>query len=222
MAFTVDIYQIAKACAALPEYGVWSVRAELVGGKVPAAGARVTVTLGDLVLSGTVRVSEVYVGLAEAFIVGGADGWGKQVKRRWYRADNGVRLATVAGDLALDAGETLAPLGALDTAKLGYAWIRPEGPASTALNELGRPWFVDLDGRTVIGDRPRVTRSGLKIGAEPYIPSLRKATLTSPDDKLAAFVPGSVITSEGIPTLTIRATEIKISDRKACAEVELQ
>jgi hypothetical protein len=219
MAFTVAGFDIQRARAVLPEQRIWSVRAELVGEKAPAAGARVSVVLGDLALSGTVRVAEVHVGRAEVLVVGGADRWGSTVQRRAYRADNGVRLALVAGDLARDAGEVMGPLTGLESAVLGYAWVRPAGVAAIALEELERPWYLDLDGTTRIGARPAVVRSGLRLGVESYRPSLRRAELTSPEDALAAFVPGSVISGEGIPTLTISSTAIRVQDHKAVAEV---
>ncbi|KYF64530.1 hypothetical protein [Sorangium cellulosum] len=220
MAFLVAGIDLQRAIAVLPDAGIWSVRADLVGGKAPPERARVQVVLGDLVLSGTVRHADVFAQRAEVFVVGGADGWGATVSRRPYRADNGVRLDRVAGDLARDAGEALAPLGALAAAVVGYAWVRPEGPAIHALNELGHPWYVDVDGSTHIGARPTVARSGLRLGVD-YRPSLRRAVITSPEDAFAALVPGSVISGDGFPSLTIRATTIRVTDRTALAEVDV-
>jgi hypothetical protein len=219
MAFLVGGIELQRATAVLPDAGIWSVRADLVGGKAPAPRARVTVELGDLVLTGTVRFAEVFAGRAEVLVVAGADHWGETVKRRPYRADNGVRLALVAGDLARDAGETLGPLGELASAVLGYAWVRPEGPAIHALNELGH-WYMDIDGSTRLGVRPTVTRAGLRLGVD-YRPSLRRAVITSPDDAFASLIPGSVISGDGFPTLTIQSTTIRVTDRTAYAEVDV-
>lgn len=216
MGFTVDSIEISRALAAFPNRGVWSVRAELVGGKAPAKGTLVTTQLGDLAMVGTVRIAEVYVDRAEVLIVGGRDGWTKTVQRRQYRADNGVRLSLVAGDLAKDAGEVLGPL---EEAVLGYGWVRPEGPAGTALEELGRHWYVDFAGMTRIGARPAASRTGLKIGVRNYRPAVGTAELTSPDDILSAFAPGTTISGEGIPQRTIYSSEIRISERSAVAFV---
>lgn len=218
MTFLVGGYELRSCTAVLPDRGVWSARADLVGGKAPPVGVRVVVNLGNLTLTGTVRLAEVYAQRAEVFVVGGADGWGKTVQARRYRADNGVQLSKVLGDLARDAGETLGPLGALAGAVLGYAWIRPEGPAIHALEELGRPWYVGLDGATNLGTWPAVTRAGLRLGVE-YRPSLRRAEITSPDDAFASLVPGSVVSGEGFPELAIRSTTIRVTDRRAFAEV---
>jgi hypothetical protein len=220
MAYTIDNIEISKARAALTEYGVWSVRADLVGGKAPARGARVVVGLGDLQLSGTVRLADVYVERAEVLVVAGADGWSKNVKQRPYRSDNGVRLSLVAGDLARDVGETLGPLGSLETQVLGYGWVRPAGLASTALSELWKPWYVDIDGTTRLGERQRVQRSGLRLGVLGYTPSLRRVELTTPDDRFSSFVPGSVISGEGIPQLRVRAVSVHVQDQSAWVEVE--
>ncbi|XXX73876.1 hypothetical protein WMF30_40140 [Sorangium sp. So ce134] len=220
MAFLAAGIEFQRAEALLPDLGIWSVRADLVGGKAPPERARVNVEIGDLVLSGTVRHAEVFAGRADVFIVGGADRWGETVKRRSYRADNGVQLDRVAGDLARDAGETLAPLGALASAVVGYAWVRPEGPAIHALNELGRPWYVDLDGSTHIGARPTETRFGLRLSVD-YRPSLRRAVITSPEDAFASLTPGLVISGDGFPTLAIRSTTIRVTDRTAFAEVNV-
>jgi hypothetical protein len=220
MPFLVGGYELRSCTAVLPDQGVWSARADLVGGKAPPEGARVSVNLGDLTLTGTVRHAAVFAERAEVFIVGGADGWSAPVKRRAYRADNGVRLSKVAADLAADAGETLGPLGALAGAVLGYAWVRPEGLASDALNELGHPWYMGLDGATNLGTWPAETRTGLRLGVE-YRPSLRRAEITSPEDAFSALVPGSVISGDGFPTLTIRSTTISVTDRRAFAEVDV-
>jgi hypothetical protein len=218
MPFLVGNVEIQRATSVLPEAGIWSVRADLVGGKAPEERARVTVQLGDLTLSGTVRIARVFAGRASALVVAGADGWSGSVQERRYRADNGVRLDRVAGDLARDAGETLGPLGALSTAVLGYAWVRPEGPASHALNELGLPWYLDLDGSTCLGARPAVARAGLRLGVD-FQPVLRRALITSPTDAFSTLTPGSVISGDGFPTLAIRSTTIQITDRTAFAEV---
>ncbi|XXY23364.1 hypothetical protein WME88_27510 [Sorangium sp. So ce216] len=220
MAYLVAGIELQRAEALLPDKGAWSVRADLVGGKAPPERARINVEIGNLVLSGTVRHAEVFAGRAEVFIVGGADRWGVTVPRRPYRADNGVRLDRVAGDLARDAGETLAPLGALAAAIVGYAWVRPEGPAIHALNELGRPWYLDLDGSTRLGARPTKARTGLRLSVD-YSPSLRRAVITSPEDAFASLVPGSIISGDGFPTLTIRSTMVRVTDRSASAEVDV-
>jgi hypothetical protein len=220
MPFLVGGYELRSCTAVLPDQGVWSARADLVGGKAPPVGARASVNLGDLTLTGTIRIAEVVAGRAEVFVVGGSDGWGKTVKRRVYRADNGVKLAKVAQDLASDAGETLGLLGALAGAVLGYAWVRPEGLASFALNELGQPWYVGLDGVTNLGTWPAVARAGLRLSVE-YRPSLRRAEIKSPDDAFASLVPGSVISGDGFPELAIRSTTIRVTDRRVLAEVDV-
>lgn len=220
MAYLVGGIDIQRATAVLPAAGIWSVRADLVGGQAPTTGARVTVEFGDLTLTGTVVLAEVFALRAEVLVVGGAGRWGMRVQRRAYRADNGVRLARVVGDLARDAGETMAPLGALAELIVGYAWVRPEGPAVQSLNELGYPWHMGLDGTTRLGAWPTVARSGLRLGVD-YRPSLRRAVITSPEDAFASLVPGSVISADGFPTLTVRSTTIRVTDRTAHAEVDV-
>jgi hypothetical protein len=221
MAFTVADFEVRYAKALIPEFGVWSVFARLVGDKAPPQGERAAIQLGNLALSGTVRLSEVYVGRAEVLVVAGGDGWGRSVQMRPYRADNGVRLATVAGDLARDAGEVLGPLGELQEAKLGYAWIRPEGLASHALDELGYPWWLALDGTTRLGERPLEVIEGAALGVVSYQPSLRVATLTSPTDELSLFLPGTILLGEGIPQLPIRGTTVTVTSRSAAVEVQI-
>lgn len=190
----------------------------LSGGQLPGAGA-VTVTLGDLELTGTVQVREVVAGRAEVHVVGGSGGWSLDVERRPYRSDGGVLLRDVARDLAAEVGEQLEVEAAALGDVLGYAWTRPAGSAAVALSELGRPWWVDPAGVTHVGARTAVQRSARLVLAEPYVPSARWATIVSPDDAFAAVQPGSVVTVDGV-TLTIDACTIYVDERGARAVVQ--
>src|SRR5689334_17242823 len=99
---------VQRARVYLPGYGIWSTRVTLAGALALAVGQRVTLVIGDLTLSGTVRRGGSYTSESSYLIAGGADGWLKILKPRTYRGDNGVRVANVTADLAVDTGEVIA------------------------------------------------------------------------------------------------------------------
>jgi hypothetical protein len=217
--FTAGPHEITHMTATFPGVGVWSAFAVLAGGLALPLG-RVSVLLGDLELSGTVRRSDAYGGRAEALIIGGADGWAKIIgtAKRPYRADNGVRLRQVAEDLGLDAGEAVEVLADADRS-LGYAWTRPAGAASSAADDLGVPWWVGVDGNTRFGARPAVELKNLKVGVRSFSDAARSALLSLASDELRAVVPGTWVSGDALPRRRVRASVLMIDRQTITAEI---
>ncbi len=206
--------------ATLPELRNWSVLAELVGASAPEQDARVDVTVGDLVLSGTVVGAGVHAGHASAFVVGGANGWGTtHVERRPYASASGVRLAEVAEHRAELAGERVVLEEDVPERTLGPSWTRPAGLAIDALDDLGVPWWMAPDGVTHLGTRPAVARAA-RFGLEDYSHATGRAVLVSPDDAAAAAQPGSALDVDGVH-IEVRACTIRATSGRLAIEVQL-
>lgn len=114
--------------------------------------ADATLTIGALSLKGKAFRMASFAGSRSVRFVGGAAGWRKTIKARGYSHAAGVKLSTVLGDAARDAGETLT----LDADRVvGTAWIRDEDVAEKTLHLLvPRRWWVNPAGVTVVGPRP--------------------------------------------------------------------
>jgi hypothetical protein len=167
----------------VPAWGAWWVDADLV--EPQALAGRVTVTLADLTLSGTIVSGGVAEGRASYRIVAGAGGWGRTLGAKAYTSDALVKISTVIGDAAREAGETL---GALPTTRMGPHYARTAGIASATLNSLApRAWYVDFAGVTQLGARAATayTGDGTRTKIDPAGRIVEVATET-----LAALVPG--------------------------------
>jgi hypothetical protein len=220
MAFTLGNEQLSRAYVQLPQYGVWNAQVKLAKKKELQVGSAVALQVGDLTLQGTVRSGGTFFEVSEYLIVGGADGWSKPVKRRAYRADNGVRMSTVANDLAVDAGEKIM-LEPGTERTLGYAWSRPEGIASLALGDLQRAWWVDAAGVTHLGPRPAsVVPSRVKVAVSSFDPTFPRLFLGIPDDTVSPFQPGVTLSGQGLPSpFKVSSVEIRVNDRRVSLEL---
>lgn len=224
-AYTLNGADFSRARVALPAYGIWTALVELVAAKAFAAGTPAQLVVGDLVLVGTVQRGGTYAGLARYRVVGGAGGWSKGVKARNYRDDRGFTLAQVAGDIASEVGEQLVVEAGADR-PLGGTWSRfaspdPTGIASMALRRLaGGRWWVGADGVTHVGARPvTLVPSTVRFAATDYDPALPRAVVMSPDDAIAAFVPGARWSYEEIKDFTITAAHVRASAGSVAVEV---
>ena len=202
----------------LPQRGVWMARVKLASDKVLAPGAAAAIVLGDLTLAGTVRSGGVFASSAEYIIVGGKDGWAGTVAKRSYRTDTGVKLSQVAPDLGIDAGERVVLLPGTDRF-VGYAWARAAGTGAEALDALGTPWHVGVDGTTFLGERIEVPLpKAAKWSVESYDPARRMAVIGIANDALAAWQPGTRVKDHGID-LTLGSVVVTITDRRIALEV---
>jgi hypothetical protein len=184
-------YRVVSASLFVPRAGAPVVDLDL-DRAVGLAGS-VTVTLGALVLVGTVDVarSGTFALTSKLRVVGGADGWRETVKARAYHNDAGVKRERVLTDLAALVGETLSLPSSLSPS-LGAHYLRPAAPASRLLEQLVAPslWWVGADGVTVVG--PRVAQeAGRDVEVLSYDPREKVARLGLDDARMAW--PGTVL-----------------------------
>lgn len=149
MSGSVNGAQCTTVGLSMPRVGPWQADVEMATDG--ALSGRVTLTLADLTLVGTVRRSATHAGVTRARIVAGADGWGSEAPERGYQSPSGLALAQIVGDAARTVGETVGAI----SGTLGGWYGRQRGPASQvfALIRSGY-WWVDDSGVTQIGERP--------------------------------------------------------------------
>lgn len=223
MTFTLGAADLTRARLSLPPWGVWMARCYPVDTVAVQTGAAVTLTLGSLVLQGTIRRGGTFLASTGILVVGGADGWARTLARRDpYRADNGVRLSTVAADLATDAGERLVLESGVERS-LGYAWTRPAGVASVALDALSAgPWWVAPDGVTHLGPRPApmAIPTATVYSVEAVQPERGWARVSCPDDMIGALLPGvAVPLGEGAGVMAVEAVEVAVDPGRVVLEL---
>jgi hypothetical protein len=175
------------ARANLPAFGAWFADASLDGDHT--LSGVVELRIADLTLSGCVLSGGPDNGRSHYRIVGGKGGWGKTIPRRSYSNDLGVSVATVIRDAAEAVGEVVE---LATTARLGPAFVRPEGTASRVL-ELVAPgnWYVGEDGVTRLGRRPSLALTIPGVTHGPV--DLARGTVTLASDTIATILPGCVV-----------------------------
>lgn len=178
----------------------------------PDLGGRVTLTIGELKLVGTVMAqrSGTFGAQRRVRVVAGAGGWSKAVDAKQYHNDAGVKARLVAEDAARAVGETLGDFVPA-TERIGRDYAREVGPASRALESVigGVPWWVDHDGVTRVGVRPTAAVDANAYTVLAYDPRDRIATLAV-DDPSAVRV-GSVISERLSGPQTVRALELRVN-----------
>jgi hypothetical protein len=140
----------------VPAWGIWWADVDLAS-EAELSG-RVTLSLADAELSGTIVSGGSHNGRSGWRITGGAGGWNQRIPEKAYRNDAGVNPSSVLSDAASEAGETLS---GSPSAVLARHFVRPAGRASWALNHLApQGWYMALDGTTVIGVRAGAAYTG--------------------------------------------------------------
>ncbi len=196
---------VSGCSVTIPMFGAWVADIDLVADV--ALDSRVTLTVGDLTLVGTVVSQAGFAGSRKARLVGGGGGWGKTIPAKGYSHIIGVKASTVVGDAAREAGESIT----LDSDRtLGVNWAREEAPAERTLAlVVGHEWWIDNTG---------VTRTDARATA----PIATPFTLVSRDGAIDAFeiatefvaswAPGATFSSSTVPdpqtisSVTINAT----------------
>lgn len=207
-----------RACTSvkvvMPRYGVWSAWATLATGEaVPETPGGLTLVVAGLTLVCTAKRQGMRNGLRSVEIEGGYGGWSRTVSPRGegggLKADNLVRLSSVAESLALAAGERVsladgvdrkvgavvaARLGGLDAgALLSQACASPAGAPVV-------PWWVAPDGTTRLGARTGAAVTALAVDSD----DLARAYVYTEDDA-APLLPGATIDGATIAELVIEA-----------------
>jgi len=172
-----------------PAWGCWHGEVS-IDGEVALSGS-VEMVIADLTLRGTVLSGGAAKGRSHFRLVGGAGGWGRTLPRRSYANDAQVKVATVLGDAATAAGETIEASSLPSSAKVGPAWVRPEGPAARLLELLApAAWYVGEDGITRLGKR---SGGVLPAGVTHGEVDRARGTVTLAAESIATILPGLVV-----------------------------
>lgn len=147
--------RVTACLVSMPARGVWDASVDLDEPAVLARDAAVTLKLGELELAGVVHDGRPYAATARYQVHAGRGGWRKSVAGKSYQATGGAKLSKVLTDLARACGEEfVAGFGPGFTDRSVGNHTRFPGAAGLVLAELaGRAWYVDDEGKTVIGDR---------------------------------------------------------------------
>jgi hypothetical protein len=181
----------------------------------PVAAGPAVLTIGDLVLAGTVladREGESAPAAWSGLWVNGA-GWDTVLPvRDAYQSDDGVRLKTVLTDLAKDCG-ALVIVQPTD-ASLGAYWTRPKLNADrrprtgrdelndlTARRYVPASWWVDFENVTRWGGR---TSGAVGVAARVMGRDLARGVRHLGVDSPASFVPGGTFEGARIGRVVIR------------------
>jgi hypothetical protein len=148
----------------------------------------VSLEIGGQALTGTILSGGIAEGRSSYRVIGGSGGWGQDVDSKGYADDSGVKVRSVAQDLASKVGETIEDL---PTTRLGPHYARKEGPAYIVLNSLfPRNWYVGLDGVTRVGTWPETTYTGR--APRPYVDAAGAVIDLAVED-LTSLVPGVIV-----------------------------
>ena len=145
-------------------------------------------------------------------VVGGVGGWRRTAPPDGANRRAGVLLSTLATTLAAVVGETVRLDGAVDRV-LSTTVARWGDTAAAALGALCSspsgstpvPWYVGLDGITVLG-----TRTGAAVEADPLDGPVGRTYLFGDDAPLLALLPGATIDGRTIISLRVTADADKV------------
>jgi hypothetical protein len=192
---------------AIPLYGLWVADVALALGTAIATGP-VTLTLGNMTLTGAVYRQNVFAGQVKARIVGGAGGWNQKVEARGYNNPSGVLLSMVVGDAASEVGESVS---IAQDQVIGNFYARFADKASRVLAAVGGPsWWVDSSGVTHIGPRPTPTIMSAFV-VEDYRPNTGELVISTED--YASWQPGASFTSATTGTQTVASVRHEMHEK---------
>ncbi len=150
MSYDLNGASVYSATVLRPRIGRWTADIELAADPISLDGPQ-TLTLGSLVLTGSVARGGDWVGTRYVRLVGGTGGLSATASPRAYR---NVPLSFVLSELLTEIGEAPSPKSDPLASTVGQ-WVRLAGPASDALTELataaGMSWRVLADGTVWIG-----------------------------------------------------------------------
>ncbi len=185
---TFNGHRVTSARVNIPKWGCWYAEVQL-DGEHTLTGAT-TLKMADLTLVGTILSGGPMKGRSSYRIVAGAGGWGRTIDSKPYKNDAGVKVSTVLGDAAREAGETMASIAAAQ--RVGPAWTRQEGPASRDLELISQgSWYIDEAGVTTLGARPAGELVGKVTRITPV--DLARGKLVLAAESIATILPGVVV-----------------------------
>lgn len=216
MTFYLDKRQLSRVSLHMPRYGVAVATLETADPTAVTIDAPATLTLGDLVLAGTVVEGGATGGGTYRYDWrAGAGLWHREIRERAYQSGLGVLLSTVLRDLPAAFTEAGYPraeqiaIGVPDR-RLGPSvshWTRIRGAAWNTLGATEVPWYVDPAGVTQIRER-----NGVEVTADDYT-----VTDNAVDDgririsltgvRVSPWLPGGLVGGRPIRTLDVDARE---------------
>ncbi|WP_437606252.1 hypothetical protein WMF20_35370 [Sorangium sp. So ce834] len=206
---SVNGYRVLSAALYVPHAGLWyaDLDVDLAQGLSGAA----VVNLGALELRGTVNVSRsgAFQERSRVRVVAGAGGWLKRCKPREFHNDAGVTVRSAVTALAADVGETFDPTTL--SGRLDAVFVRQAAPASRVLEQIlgDTPWWVDYQGITRAGQRPRVETPEKAYQLLDFDERAKVAELALDDP--GAVVVGSVLRGRLARPLLVRELRIEMS-----------
>lgn len=192
----VDGHTLRSLSLRVAPVGPWTAEVDFAEAPALAFGQRVTLTIGDTELIGTISELGHFALQKGARIVAGAGAWGNTLKERGYHNDAGVKAQLLAQDAAREIGETLGMFQPT-VERIGLDYARPNNVAASKVLEYaagGTPWWVDYAGVTHVG--PRTTS---ELPASAYVVTqcnARERVAELAVDDLSQLVVGSVIQDE--------------------------
>lgn len=185
---TIAGRRVTHARVNMPAWGAWHADVAIDGDH--ELSGSVELKIADLTLTGTILSGGPSKGRSHFRMVAGAGGWGRVLRAKSYTTDSGVRLQTVLGDAATEAGETIN-LGSRSTERIGSAFVRQEGPAGLVLGLLAEDaWYIDEGGTTRLGRRATATLTA-KATRVQTDPARRTVTLAA--ESISTILPGVIV-----------------------------
>lgn len=199
----------------VPNVGPWW--ADVIFEGSPDVSGAVTLSLGDLALSGTIAQSHdgVFGEQRRSRIVAGAGGWSTQIAAQHYHSDGlgggggGVRALEVAEDAARLAGEQLGSFSP-ENETIGVDYVRQAGLASRALEGVigNVAWHVGYDGITNVGNRVTAEADPEHYEVLDQNPRAKLTTLAIDDFSKVGI--GSILSQGLDDPVTIFEMEVRI------------
>lgn len=199
--------RVTAARVHLPAWGAPTAGVQIAeDDPLPSTGVLV---IGDFSQVMTVERTGPYGGSRGAWLVAGANGWKKTIRRQFYSDTQGIKLSAVIGDAAQLCGEKVLLGDDFKARVLGEFWARAEAPASHTLQRtIGDSWWIDPLGVTQIGDRPA---SLIEVDFDPVMPIRPELGLyTIATEDLLPWVPGATFSKPGILDEVLTASSVSI------------
>ena len=191
-----------------PRYGQW--RGDVLLDVPDELSGKVTLSVGDVSLVGTIESGGPSGGTARYLVVGGL-AWSTRVAPADYRTEaaTGVRLKTVLIDLARACGAYADGVDLPPDTRLGDSYSRLSGPAREALSRLASvgacpSWYMSNEGRTVFGERTGGAIDVPHRVRDPRVLTLGIRRVSS--DTYAPWVPGATFEGARIDSVLTRIT----------------
>lgn len=202
------------ACVYVPEHGVWIARVEIdAEAKVDLAPYAAVLRIGETTFTGTYDEarSGTFGFKRYVQIVGGANGWGRELPARGFHNDAGIKLSTILKASSDAAGERLSLDPALAATRIGTHFERIPGPASAVLKRYAPAGWVDYDGTTQI--RARTSPEATNYDLLDFDPGANIAELGVFDPKTVQV--GSVLTGRLDRQFRTRSLTISVDADRA-------